>query len=341
MSIKLLAIDLAKDVFQVHGLDERGVVRLKKKLKREELITFTAQLPPCRIAMEACGGSHYWARKFRAQGHDPKIIAAQFVKPFKLTTQKNDENDAAAIAEAASRPSMRFVGIKDVNQQDIQSLHRIRGLLVKTRTSFVNQCRGLAHEYGVVISRGITRFRKEIQEVLEEDNELTPTLREALFSLREAVIKMDMEIASTEKKIKALAQSNKDFERLLEVPGVGPLTASLFLSSVGDVSVFKNGRHVAAWLGAVPRQHSSGGATKLLGITKSGNSDLRVMMVHGARALITATLRKRGQDPYSQWILNLLDKKGWNVTAIAIVNRNCRVMHHLMKHDERYKRNVA
>jgi transposase len=322
----------------LHGCDERGQVILKKKLRRSEVLSFTGQIPACRIAMEACGGSHFWARRFQEQGHTPQLIAAQFVKPFKRTVQKNDQNDAAAIAEAALRPTMRFVGMKSLHSQDLQSLHRVRGKLVKTRTSLVNQCRGLLMEYGVTISRGIHKFREEFLQALEEDSELTPSMRGVLTSLYEMIRGLDVEISKSEENIKKLAKSNKDYERLLDVPGVGPLTASLFLASVGDASVFKNGRHLAAWAGLVPRQYSSGGASRLMGITKAGDPDLRVMLVHGARALIQATKRKNNQDPRSQWILRLLEKKGWNLTAIAVANRNCRVMWHLMKYGEEYKK---
>lgn len=337
MSISLLAIDLAKEVFQIHGCDESGRVILKKRLRRNEVLHFTAQLAPCRIAMEACGGSHYWARKFTAQGHEPKLIAAQFVKAFKRTTQKNDQNDAAAIAEAAQRPTMRYVAMKSLNCQDLQSLHRVRQRLIGTRTSLVNQIRGLAMEYGVTMSKGINNFREEISVKIESDNELTPLMRDLFRSLKQLIDRVDEEMRKVEAKLKVLSEQNRDYNRLLSVPGVGPMTASLFLAAVGDVSVFKNGRHLAAWVGLVPRQHSSGGSTKLMGITKAGDQDLRVMLIHGARALIQAARRKNSQDPRSQWILKLLEKKGWNVTAVAVANRNCRVMWHLVKYQQEYQ----
>jgi transposase len=236
---------------------------------------------------------------------------------------------------------MKYVAVKSLFCQDLQSLHRSRSLLVKSRTSMVNQCRGLAMEYGVTMSRGINSFREEIGHVLEADNELTPVVRDVLLSLKNMVNNLDKEIKVVEEKIKTLSAQDRDYERLLDVPGVGPLTASLFLASVGSVSVFKNGRHLAAWLGVVPRQHSSGGSAKLMGITKAGDQSLRVMMVHGARALIRAVRRKNHQDPYSQWILKLLEKKGWNVTALAVANRNCRVMWHLIKYQEDYRKQIA
>jgi len=339
--INLLAIDLAKEVFQVEGINDHGKPILKKRLMRDELLLFTAQLPACRIAMEACGGSHYWSRKFAEQGHTPCLLAAKLVKPFKKTSQKNDQHDAHAIGEAAQRPSMRYVGAKTVNQQDLQSLHRARALLVKQRTASVNQCRGIAMEYGVVMPDGINKFREHFPVVIEADNELTPVARELLGTVKDMISKLDVEITKIERKIKSVGSESRDYNRLIEVPGVGPMTASLFLASVGDVNAFKNGRHLAAWAGLVPRQHSSGGHTKLMGITKAGDQDLRVMLVHGARALIRATRIKSGADPQSQWILKLLEKKGWNVTAIAVANRNCRIMWHLVKHQEEYKQKPA
>jgi transposase len=340
-SIKLIAIDLAKDVFQIEGVNDQGRVIFKKRLKRSELLTFTAQLPACRIAMEACGGSHFWSRKFLEQGHAPCLIAAKLVKPFKKTSQKNDEHDAHAIGEAAQRPSMRYVGMKSLSQQDLQSLHRVRAQFVRHRTASVNQCRGISMEYGLVMPEGINKFREHFPSILEEDNGLTPIVRELLRSVKSMIDQLDIEIANIEKKIKAVGGENRDYQRLMGVPGVGPMTASLFLASVGDVSAFKNGRHLAAWAGLVPRQHSSGGHTKLMGITKAGDQDLRVMLVHGARALIQATRKKDGKDPQSQWILRLLEKKGWNVTAIAVANKNCRVMWHLVKHQEEFKKEPA
>ena len=336
--IKLLAIDLAKEVFQVQGVDEKGRVVLKKKLTRQELPVFTANLPACRIVMESCGGSHYWARCFKSQGHQADLIAAQHVSPFRRSRQKNDQHDAAAIAEAAQRPSMRYVPAKSLTAQDMQSLHRVRQQLVKTRTSLINQCRGLAMEYGEVMPKKRASFNQHMPRILELESELTFVAREALSSLKNLIEDLDRRIRRLEQQISEIGNNTRDYARLLTVPGVGPLSASLLMAAVGDVSVFKNGRHMAAWLGLVPRQHSSGGQAKLGGITKAGDQDLRVMLIHGARALIQATVRKQGSDYYSQWILKLLKTKGWNVTAVAVANRNCRVMWHLLKYQEEYRR---
>lgn len=341
MEITRLGIDLAKNIFQLHGVDANGKAILKRKLKRHELAAFTAQLHPCEISMEACGGSHYWARKFKSQGHCVKMIAAQHVKPFKLSSQKNDSIDAAAIVIAASQPSMKYVASKEIWQQDLQSMHRLRQHYVDVRTATVNQCRGLLMEYGIVIDEGIGHFFKEVPVLLEEsENELTIAIREVISKLYNLALKLKEDGDAITKSIESISKAQSDYCRLLSVPGVGPLVASMFVSSVGDANVFKNGRHLAAWLGLVPRQSSSGGKEKLLGITKAGDQRLRTMLIHGARALILTTLRKQRSDPESQWILRLYEKKGWNVTSVAIANKNCRIMWHLMKYEEEYKKAV-
>ena len=338
MEVTVLGIDLAKNVFQLHGVDRKGRPTLRKKIARSELAAFTSNLNSCLIAMEACGGSHYWAKKFRAQGHTVKLIAAQHVKPYRQSQQKNDRNDAEAIAEAVQRPKMKFVGVKTEAQQDLQSLHRMRQQLVDMRTATINQCRGLLMEYGVTMSVGATKFSRELPEVLEDaTNELTATIREIARNLKETVDTFSIQIKETEKKILNFCKTEPNYKRLLKVPGVGPLIASMFLASVGDAREIKNGRHLSAWMGLVPRQCSSGGRERLLGITKAGDSRLRALMIHGARSVILSALRMQRQDPHSQWILKMLDKKGWNVTAVAIANRNCRIMCHLIKHEAEYK----
>ncbi len=339
MSINLLAIDLAKSIFQVHAVDENGRTVFKKKLSRVDVLPLTANMPKCRIAMESCGGSHFWAREFSKQGHTPCLIAAKNIKAFKTTTQKNDANDAEAIGEAAQRPKMRFVPIKSLVSQDLQSLHRVRNQQVKMRTAIVNQCRGLAMEYGETIPEGIANFRNKFPQILHNENRLTPIVQDLLEKQWELMCVLDKSIDNTEVKIKEAAKGNRDYARLMDVPGVGPLTASLFLASVGDVSVFKNGRHLSAWLGLVPRQHSSGGKTKLLGITKAGDQDLRVLMIHGARALLLAARKRNNTE--DKWMLDLLEKKGWNKASVAVANKNCRIMHHLIKHQKEYDRKVA
>ncbi len=335
--ITLVGIDLAKEVFELNGVDELGKTVLRKTLKRAELAPFLANFPSCRIVMEACGGAHHWARKFTAQGHHAQLIAAQFVKPFKTTKQKNDRVDAQAIVEAASRPSMRYVGTKNLFQQDLQSLHRIRQQLINNRTQISNQIRGLFAEYGVVMDEGLTKFKSQFPTALEEDSELTPIMREAGRSLYELFSKFEEEQSKVEEQIKSLVKDNEDYKRLVEVPGVGPWSASLFLGTAGNVGAFKNGRQLSAWAGLVPRQFSSGGQERLGKITKAGDAPLRVMLIHGARSVILAAIRKQKTDPYSQWILQLHKTKGFNKTAVAVANKNVRVMWHLLKYQEAYR----
>jgi transposase len=338
MRITLLSIDLAKTCFQLHGADAGGKTVLKKKLMRNELLQFTAQLPQCVVAMEACGGSHYWARKFKAQGHEIKLIAAHLVKPFKKSRQKNDARDAEAINEAVTRPRMHFVAPKELWQQDIQSLHRHRQHFIDLRTATINQCRGLLMEYGRIVDEGVSKFFAQVPALLEDgENELTSTVREISQTLLKLARDLTEKLSAVEKKLKSLSEAQDDYHRLLKIPGIGPMGASMFLSSIGNPKVFKNGRHAAAWLGLVPRQESSGGKERLLGITKTGDNHLRATLIHGARALIVAALRKQKKDPFSQWVLGLYEKKGWNVTAVAIANRNCRIMWHLTNYKEEYR----
>lgn len=337
-TITLVGIDLAKEVFEIHGVDSVGRTRVKKTVKRRELASFTAQLAPCRIVMESCGGAHYWARLFSLQGHQAQLIAAQNVKPFKKSRQKNDQIDAEAIVEAGSRPRMRYVAVKTLHQQDIQSLHRNRQQLITMRTQVSNQIRGLLMEYGVVISKGVERMKIEFAEIIENaESELTPVVRQLVstsYELFKDLMKRQVDI---EKILKELMKENEDYQRLTGIPGVGPHGASMFIASVGDPNVFKNGRHLAAWIGLVPCQHSSGGKEQLGRITKAGDQHLRAMLIHGARSLLLATIKKQGKDPRSEWILRLHREKGWNKTAVAIANRNVRVMWHLFKYKEEYK----
>jgi transposase len=336
-SITLVGIDLAKEVFELNGVDKDGRTVFRRTLKRSELVEFMANLPACRVVTEACGGSHYWGRLFASQGHEAKLIAAQFVKPFKQSRQKNDSVDAQAIVEAASRPKMKYVSVKNLYQQDLQSLHRVRQQLVQIRTQISNQIRGLLMEYGVVLDEGVAQFKKQFHEAIESENELTPTVREVTRSMYELFERVSLEQDQIEEKLKAYVKSNDDIKRLMAVPGVGFLTASLFLASVGNPTVFKNGRHLAAWLGVVPRQNSSGGKERLGMITKTGDCALRTMLIQGARSAMIAAVRKQKTDPLSEWILKLKQKKGWNRTAVALANRNARVMWHLVRYKENYK----
>ncbi|HZC01323.1 MAG TPA: IS110 family transposase, partial [Gammaproteobacteria bacterium] len=284
--ISVLGIDIAKLMFHVIGMDDAGHVVLRKRLARSELPRFIANLPPLRIGMEACGSAHYWARCFREHGHDVKLIAPHFVKAY-VKSPKNDARDAEAICEAVTRPTMRFVPIKRVEQQDLQALHRVRERLIKARTALVNEIRGLLHEYGIILPQGITKFRTLVVKKLEaEQAQLTPCSRELFRQLYEEFLALDQRLASYDEQLTAMGQAHPEYQRLQTIPGIGPISATALIAAIGEATQFKNGRQLAAWLGVVPREHSTGGKPRLLGISKRGDVYLRKLLVHGARATL-------------------------------------------------------
>jgi transposase len=322
--MSVVGIDIAKRVFHVIGMDKRGKIILRKRLYRGEVMSFMAQLPRATVGMEACGGAHYWARQLRQQGHQVRLMAPQYVRPY-VKTNKNDMRDAEAIAEAVTRPNMRFVPVKDVAQQDIQALHRVRERLVTARTALVHEMRGLLAEYGLVLPQGLAKFRKTLVSTLEaEPTTLTPLGRELFYKLFNELGRLEAELASYQEQLEALAHTHPVCQRLLTIPGIGPLTATALLAAVGDAQVFKNGRQFAAWLGLVPKQYSTGGQTRLLGISKRGDSYLRKLLIHGARATLRWARTKA--DQRSQWIRGLLERRGWNRTAVAVANKNARIV---------------
>ena len=321
--IKVLGIDLGKQSFQLHGVDESVNSVLRKKLARAKLVAFVAQLPPCLIGLEACAGAHHWARVFKQFGHTVKIMAPQFVKPY-VKSNKHDAADAEAICEAVQRPNMRFVPEKSIEQQDMQSLHRIRSQLVARRTAQGNQIRGLLLEYGIIVPQGISHLRKQLPLILEDaGNGLTELFRELLNELYVEMVHLDTRVEVLEKKLKRMGDQNEDCRLLLTIPGIGLLSATALAAAIGDISAFKNGRELAAWLGLVPRQHSTGGKTTLMGISKRGDSYLRVLLIHGARSVVRVA--HRYQDRKSRWIGELGPRRGKNITAVAIANKNARI----------------
>ena len=337
--LSTVAIDLAKKVFHLVGTDTTGNILWRKRLSRNALMPFIAQLPPVLLGMEACGGAHYWARRFREHGHEVKLMAPQFVKAY-VKSNKNDTRDAEAIAEAVTRPTMRFVPIKDVEQQDIQALHRIRERLIGERTALVNEVHGLINEYGMVIPKGVPKFRQAVVDKLEsEKDKLTPLSQELFWKLLEEFAALEQQIAFYQEKLESLAKTHPECQRLMTIPGLGPITATALLAAVGDVRVFKNGRQFAAWLGLVPKQHSTGGQTRLLGISKRGDSYLRKLLIHGARA----TLRFAGlkTDGRSRWIQGLLERRGWNRTAVAVANKNARIVWALLSRGGLYQERAS
>jgi len=298
MNITTIGIDLAKSVFQVHGTDERGKAVLSKVLRRSQMMRFFTQMPPCLIGMEACGGAHFWARKLTELGHTVKLMAPQFVKPY-VKTNKNDARDAEAICEAVGRPNMRFVAIKSPEQQALLALHRARQGLVRERTAQGNQIRGLLAEFGCVIPKGRYQLKSYVPEILEDaENGLAGISRELFARLLEHLRHLDAQVQGLEAQIKGWHREDAASRRLEEVPGIGPLTASALVASIGDARNFKNGRQLSAWLGLVPRQHSSGGKPTLLGISKRGDVYLRTLLIHGARS--TLRVAKPGKQVFER-----------------------------------------
>jgi transposase len=333
--LKVLGIDLAKQSFQLHGVDEHGHVVLRKKLSRSQLRAFVANLPPCLIGLEACGGAHYWVRELTKLGHNVRMIAPQFVKPY-VKSNKNDAVDAEAICEAVQRPSMRFVPSKSIEQQDMQSLHRIRSQLVARRTAQTNQVRGLLLEYGLIIPVGINHVRKALPSILEDaDNALSGLFRELLNELYEELVHLDKRIQTLEKKLVTLSVNNEDCKRLLTIPGIGLLTATALIAAIADISVFKNGRELAAWLGLVPKQHSTGGKQTLMGISKRGDSYLRTLLIHGGRSVVRVA--HKHQDKRNRWIGDIKQRRGENIANVAVANKNARIVWALLTRKENYK----
>ena len=324
MNIKRIGIDLAKLVFQVHGVDYQGKVVLPKQLRRNQVLAFFSKLPPCLIGMEACGGAHYWAREIQKQGHTVKLMAPQFVKPY-VKSNKNDANDAEAICEAVSRPNMRFVAIKTIAQQDLQSAHRIRTVLVQQRTAKVNHIRGLLAEYGIIVARQVEKLRNALPRLLEDaENGLSFDFRELLQELQQDLAGLDDRVGEMDKKIRLEANNNAAAKRLQQIPGIGPITATALVCAIGDGKQFKRGRDLAAWLGLTPRQHSTGGKDCLLGISKRGDTYLRTLLIHGARAVLRVAAKK--DDPRSCWIQSLCSRRNKNIAAVALANKNARIV---------------
>ena len=338
MKITTIGIDLAKSVFQIHGVDQRGKTVLKKQLKRVQMAVFFANLSPCLIGMEACGGAHHWARKLQGFGHTVRLMAPQFVKPY-VKSNKNDAADAQAICEAVARPSMRFVAIKSVEQQAVLALHRVRQGFVKSRTAQANQIRGLLGEYGLIIPQGIAHIAKRVPELIEDaSNELPGSFRVLVDRLLDHLKELNQQVAELEVQIKAWHRESDASRRLEQVPGIGPITASALVASIGEARSFDNGRQVAAWLGLVPRQHSSGGKPTLLGISKRGDSYLRTLLIHGARSVILAARRKTDQGG---WLQELLKRRNPNVAAVALANKNARIAWALLAHERKYRADYA
>lgn len=332
--IKVIGIDLAKNVFQLHAADERGKVVWRKRVSRSELLALIAQLKPCIIGIEACGGSNYWAREFIKLGHQVRQIAPQFVVPFRKN-DKNDRNDAEAIYEAVIRPAMRFVPIKKTEHQDVQSLHRIRTRLVGNRTATGNEIRGLLFEYGIVIPLKLSKLKKALPVIAEDEtNQLSNEMRGMVSRLYEEILSTDKEIKFYEEKIELIFERESICKKLIEIEGVGMLTATAVFSSLSDPNAFKNGRQYSASLGLVPKQNSSGNKERLLSITKRGDVYLRTLLIHGSRAYLRFASRRT--DKKSIWAMEKVQKRGFNRAAVAVASKNARTIWAMMKNNTDY-----
>ena len=331
MKVTTAGIDLAKSVFQVHGVDERGKAVLRKQLRRAEVLPFFARLQPCLVGMEACGGAHYWARKLEEFGHTVRLMAPQFVKPY-VKTNKNDRNDAEAICEAVARPNMRFVPLKTVENQAALALHRGRQGFIKARTAQANQIRGLLSEFGIVIPMGIGHVTKRLPEILgNPENGLPGLMRQLIARLGEHLKDLDRQAQELERDIQLWHRQNPSSCKLAQIPGIGALTASAIVASVGDIKGFKNARQLPAWIGIVPRQDSSGGKLTLRGISKRGDVYLRTLLIHRARSVIAQFQRKA--NPPDGWLKRLLGRRNQNIAAVALANKNARIAWALLAHD--------
>lgn len=336
MKLKRIGIDLAKSVFQLHGVDQHEQVVLKKRLSRSQLHQFLAALEPTLIGMESCATAHYWARECRKHGHTVRLIAPQFVKPY-VKGNKNDANDAGAICEAISRPEMRFVEVKSVEQQSLQAQQRIRSRQIKARTALVNEVRGLLAEFGILFARtGVSCVRKALPRIVEDgDNGLTVCLRELLQGLYEELVDIDARVDWLEQRMQHQSQGDERIERLQQIEGIGPITACAIVAAVGNARQFKNGRDFAAWLGIVPKQHSSGAKEQLLGISKRGDVRLRTLLIHGARAVVNHSQGKT--DRRSEWINALVGRRNKNIATVALANKNARIIWAMLARDEHYR----
>lgn len=329
--MQLLAIDLGKRSFHLHGIDDAGVV-VSRRVGRAKLESVVEDLDPSMIAMEACATAHHWARTFEAAGRTVRLINPRFVKPF-VRGSKNDAVAAEAIFGAASRPGMRFVPVKTVAQQDLQSLHRVRDRLVASRTSLINHIRGLMAEYGLVYPAGAKLFGRRARTGLE-DAALTPAGRATFEALLDELDAVEARIGGLDKRLQSICREDDTCRRLMTLPGVGPVVATALVASVGDARHFRSGRELAAWIGLVPRQYSTGGKSRLGGIGRRANHYLRRLLVHGARAVALHLGEKA--DRRSRWFRALIDRRGFNRGVVAMANKTARLAWVLMTRRETY-----
>jgi transposase len=335
MHITSIGIDLGKTTFHLVALDDHGKVVIKKKFSRKQLLVYTANLQPALIGIEACSGAHFIGTVLRNQGHEVRLIPAQFVKPF-VKSNKNDFVDAEGIAEAVARQNMRFVPIKTEDQLDLQALHRVRDRLVHRRTAVINQIRGFLLERGMTVAKGPANLRKQMPTMLEDGTlNLTPRLRQLLDHLWQEWKRLQTDIEGFQEEIERIADEDEACQRLRQIPGVGPLVSTATVAAIGNGAAFRKGREFAAWLGLVPRQYSTGGKAKLLGISKRGNIYLRRMFIHGARAVLLRVKQDTGE--FGQWVHQLESRAPRNKVIVAIANKLARIAWAVLAKGKNYR----
>jgi transposase len=330
--ISTIGLDLAKSVFQVHGIDTQGRVVVRRQLRRKEVLSFFAELPPCLVGMEACATAHYWGRKLIKLGHTVKLMPPAYVKPY-VKRGKTDAADAEAIAEAVTRPTMRFVAVKSIDQQAILMLHRVRDLLVRQRTMLINALRGHLAEFGIVTARGPAGVKAAIVELHATQDSLPPLAKMAFHQLIDRLESVGEEIRKMEREIVTWCRHNDASRRLATIPGIGPITASAIAAAVPDISQFRSGRQFAAWLGLTPRAHSSGGKEKLGGISKQGDGYIRRLLVTGATAVIRMA---RQGNPSKIWAARLLERKPARLVSVALANKTARIAWAVLARNQSY-----
>jgi transposase len=332
--VSTIGLDIAKSVFQVHGVDGTGAVVMRRRIGRSKVLEFFGGLSPCLVGLEACPSAHFWSRELQALGHTVKLMPPSYVKAY-LKRGKNDANDAAAICEAVARPSMRFVAIKSEQQQCGLMLHRARQLLVRQRTMLSNAIRGHMAELGIISAKGRNGTAELLQIIGDvADDRIPPVARFCLELLARQYLSLVAEVASIDKRIHAWHRSCEESRRLEEIPGVGPIVATALVAEVGDWDAFRSGRNLAAWIGLVPKQHSTGGKERLGSITKQGNRYLRWLLVAGAMAVIRYARQHGTKRP---WLIRIMDRRPTKVAAVALANKIARMAWAIMVHGERYR----